>query len=139
MLCYTPASILLPHKPQKHQPTSQEGHAAFCCHVRATACVCVCLYVCVYLLAWACVCVCAYVCVSACGCLYVCTYVCVSVVVHHCVRVHLRVCGVSAYACLRVHVSVCVRAYEVTRTTLACGGREQRCPSAAQRYSQQPS
>jgi hypothetical protein len=70
-------------------------------------CVCVCMYVCMYVCV--CVCVCMYVCVCMCVCMYVCVCVCVCVYVCMCVCMYVCVCVcMYVYVCVYVCVCVCV-------------------------------
>ena len=70
---------------------------------RPYVCMCVCMYICVY------VCICIYVCMYVCVCMYICVYVCICMYVCMCVRVcvftqkHTR----PTYTCYTLYLSVC--------------------------------
>ena len=75
-------------------------------------CVCVCMYMfvrmymCVYVCMYMCVCVCMYVRVCVCVCMYVYVYVCMCVCMYVCMHVCMYV-----YVCMYVRTRVCVCMY----------------------------
>ena len=86
-------------------PRMNSNCMCMCVYVHMYVCmyVCVCAYVCVYV----CVCVHMYVCMRVCVCICMCVCVCMCMCVCACVHVCVYVC---ACVCVYVHVCMCMDA-----------------------------